>query len=95
VTVNTGNTKSMFIIPYLAENNKEEWEEKIMITGTIEGLFTQTDGDWNALVVMNGHSKGMVSSYLSDLKGKYYPKIDIWTELCLQESLGILSSCEQ
>jgi hypothetical protein len=26
---------------------------------------------------MNGNSKGMVSNYLSDLKGKYYPKIDI------------------
>jgi hypothetical protein len=66
----------MFIIPYHAGNNKE-WEEKRMITGTIEGLFTQTDGDWNAFPLINGHSKGMVSTYLSDLKGKYYPKIDI------------------
>lgn len=77
MTVNTGNIKSMFIIPCHADNNKEEWEEKRMITGTIEGLFTRTDGDWNAFLVMNGHSKGMVSNYLSDLKGKYYPKIDI------------------
>lgn len=77
MTVNTGNTKSMFIIPYHADNNKEEWEEKRMITDTIEGLFTQTDGDWNAILVVNGHSKGLVSNYLSDLKGKYYPKIDI------------------
>ncbi|MPZ07198.1 MAG: glycosyltransferase [Nitrososphaeraceae archaeon] len=77
MTVNTGNTKSMFIIPYHADNNKEEWEEKRMITDTIEGLFTQTDGDWNAILVVNGHSKGMVSNYLSDLKGKFHPKIDI------------------
>jgi hypothetical protein len=77
VTVNTGNTKSIFIILYHADNNKEEWEEKGMITGTIEGLLTQTDGDWNVFLVMDGHSKGMVSNYLSDLKGKFYPKIDI------------------
>ncbi|MGH9924714.1 MAG: hypothetical protein ACRD5B_04990 [Nitrososphaeraceae archaeon] len=36
MTVNTGNTKSMFIIPYHADNNKEEWEEKGMITALLK-----------------------------------------------------------
>ena len=67
----------MFIIRYHAENIQEEQDEKMLITDTIEGLFAQTDGDWNATLVVDGYSRSMVRNYLHYLKETYYPKIDI------------------
>jgi glycosyltransferase involved in cell wall biosynthesis len=77
VTVYSGGVKSMFIIPYHAENIQEEQDEKMLIADTIEGLLAQTDGDWNATLVVDGYSRSMVRNYLHHLKEKYYPKIDI------------------
>ena len=77
VTIYTSDMKNMFIIPYHVENIQEEKEEKMLITDTVEGLFAQTDGDWNATIVVDGYSRNKVRNYLHHLKEKYYPKIDI------------------
>ena len=74
VTVYTGDVKSMFIIPYHVENVQEEQDEKMFITDTIEGLFAQTDVDWNATLVVDGHSESMVGNYLRHLKEKVLSK---------------------
>jgi hypothetical protein len=85
VTIYTGDVKSMFIIPYHVDNVQEEQDEKMLITDTIEGLFAQTDVDWNATLVVDGYSESMVGNYLHHLKEKYYPKIDI---IFLDRSVG-------
>ena len=77
VTIYTGEAKSMFIIPYQVENIQEEQDERMIITDTIEGLFAQSDANWNATLVVDGYSGNMVGNYLRRLKEKYYPKIDI------------------
>jgi hypothetical protein len=77
VTKYTGDMKSMFIIPYHVENIQEEKDKKMLITDTVEGLFAQTDRDWNATIVVDGYSRNKVRNYLHHLKEKYYPKIDI------------------
>ena len=68
--------KSMFIIPHHIENTREQ-NKKILITDTIEGLFAQTDGNWNATIVVDGYPESRDGKYLRDLKKKFYPKIDI------------------
>jgi hypothetical protein len=69
--------KKHFIIPYHAEYTQEEEVQKTLITDTIEGLFAQTDGDWNATIVVDGYSTSVIGNYLHHLKERYYPKIDI------------------
>ena len=66
----------MFIIPHHIENTQEQ-NKKILITDTIEGLFAQTDGNWNATIVVDGYPESRDGKYLRDLKKKFYPKIDI------------------
>lgn len=68
--------KSMFIIPHHIENTQEQ-NKKILITDTIEGLFAQTDGNWNATIVVDGYPESRDGKYLRNLKKKFYPKIDI------------------
>ena len=66
----------MFIIPHHIENTQEE-NKKVFITDTIEGLFAQTDRNWNATIVVDGHLGSRDGKYLRDLKKEFYPKIDI------------------
>lgn len=77
VTLYPDDVKSMFIIPYHVEKIQEEQDERMLITDTIEGLFAQSDVNWNATLVVDGYSGSMVGNYLHHLKHKYYPKIDI------------------
>jgi glycosyltransferase involved in cell wall biosynthesis len=72
----TEDVKSMFIIPYRIGNTQEQ-NKKIFIADTIEGLFAQTDGNWNATVVVDGYPGSRDGKYLRELKKKFYPKIDI------------------
>jgi glycosyltransferase involved in cell wall biosynthesis len=76
VNICTEDVKSMFIIPYHVENTHEQ-NNKIFIADTIEGLFAQTDGNWNATIVVDGYPGYRDGKYLRDLKKKFYPKIDI------------------
>ena len=72
------NTKcsSAFIIPHYV-NAGEEQNGKRLLAETIEGLFSQTDEDWCAIIVIDMPSKQEIGDYLSLLKRKYYPKIDV------------------
>jgi hypothetical protein len=56
-----------------------------LITDTIEGLFAQSDVNWNATLVLDGYSGSMIGNYLRHLKEKYYPKIDI---IFLDQTVG-------
>jgi glycosyltransferase involved in cell wall biosynthesis len=76
VNICTEDVKSMFVIPYHIENTQEQ-NKKIFIADTIEGLFAQTDENWNATVVVDGYPGNRDGKYLRDLKKKFYPKIDI------------------
>jgi glycosyltransferase involved in cell wall biosynthesis len=72
------NTKgsSAFIIPHYV-NAGEEQNGKRLLAKTVEGLFSQTDEDWCAIIVVDMPSKQEIGDYLSRLKRKYYPKIDV------------------
>jgi glycosyltransferase involved in cell wall biosynthesis len=76
VNICAEDVKSMFIIPYHIENTQEQ-NKKIFIADTIEGLFAQTDGNWNATIVVDGYPESRDGKYLRDLKKKFYPKIEI------------------
>jgi glycosyltransferase involved in cell wall biosynthesis len=74
------NTKysSAFIIPHYVNGWEEQkGNEKRLIAETVEGLFSQTDEDWCAFIVVDMPPKQEISDYLSHLKRKYYPKIDV------------------
>ena len=50
---NTKELSSAFIIPYYASGVEEEPQQgrkKPLIDDTIEGLFSQTDEDWSAII---------------------------------------------
>jgi len=66
-------------------NGCEEQNGKSLIAGTVEGLFSQTDEDWCAIIVVDMPSKQEIGDYLSHLKRKYYPKIDV---IFLERNVG-------
>ncbi len=69
-----------FIIPHSdkSQNQNHGGEvEQIFIDDAIEGLFSQTDDDWCAIVVVNASPGKKVIEYLNVLKEKHYPKIDV------------------
>ena len=53
-TSNSKELSSAFIIPYHANGYDDQHDrEKPVIADTIEGLFSQTDEDWSAIIVVD------------------------------------------
>src|ERR687884_675447 len=85
---NTKELSSAFIIPYYASGVEEEQQQggkKLLIADTIEGLFSQTDEDWSAIIVVDIPRTREANDYLTSLKQKYYPKIDV---IILKQNVG-------
>lgn len=77
---------SVFIIPHYAGGyDQEQGRRKLLIAETIEGLFSQTDEDWYAIVVVDMTPNERTYDYLNHLKQKYYPKIDV---IFLEQNAG-------
>jgi glycosyltransferase involved in cell wall biosynthesis len=77
---------SAFIIPhYAAGYEQEQGRKKLFIAETIEGLFSQTDEDWCAIIVVDTTPNEATYDYLIHLKQKYYPKIDV---IFLEQNVG-------
>src|ERR687896_1470727 len=87
--IKTSNRKefsSAFIIPYYADGyEQEQGRKKLFIAETIEGLFSQTDEDWCAIVIVDMTPNKKIHDYLIQLKQKYYPKIDV---IFLERNVG-------
>ncbi len=82
VVVGIMNKKShygAFIIPHSDKRQSQNHGvgEQIFIDDAIEGLFSQTDDDWCAIVVVNAFPGKKVTEYLNALKEKHYPRIDV------------------
>ena len=92
---------SVFIIPHYAGGyDQEQGRRKLLIAETIEGLFSQTDEDWYAIVVVDMTPNERTYDYLIHLKQKYYPKIDvIFLErnagAGVSRNLGVLKALER
>jgi glycosyltransferase involved in cell wall biosynthesis len=85
---NTKQLSSAFIIPYYASRVEEEQQQgrkKPLIDDTIEGLFSQTDEDWSAIIVVDMPRTREANDYLTSLKQKYYPRIDV---IFLKQNVG-------
>ncbi|MDQ3840831.1 MAG: glycosyltransferase family 2 protein [Thermoproteota archaeon] len=82
---------SAFIIPYYAngyeqqQQQEQDKKKRPSIADTIEGLFSQTDEDWCAIIVVDRPPKERIYDYLINLKQKYYPKIDV---IFLERNVG-------
>jgi glycosyltransferase involved in cell wall biosynthesis len=76
---------SVFIIPYYANGYEQQGRKKLLIADTIEGLFLQTDEDWFAIIVVDMPRTKEANDYLTTLKRKYYPKIDV---IFLNQNVG-------
>src|ERR687889_2227544 len=87
--IKTSNRKefsSAFIIPYYADGYEQEQGRKMLfIAETIEGLFSQADEDWCAIVIVDMTPNKKIHDYLIQLKQKYYPKIDV---IFLERNVG-------
>lgn len=69
-----------FIIPHsdkCQSQNHGVGGEQIFIDDAIEGLFSQTDDDWCAIVVVNASPDKKATEYLNFIKEKHYPRIDV------------------
>src|ERR671918_1318829 len=86
-TSNSKEVSSAFIIPYYADGNEqqEQGRKKLFIAETIEGLFSQTDEDWCAIIVVDMAPNKETYDYLIHLKQNYYPKIDV---IFLERNVG-------
>ena len=82
--MNNNELSSTFIISYLIDENGKK-SGKPLIEETIEGLFSQTDNDWYAVIVVELLTKQGVYDYLCYLKDKYYPKVDV---IFLEQNVG-------
>jgi glycosyltransferase involved in cell wall biosynthesis len=82
---NGNESSSAFIIPHYS--NECEQNGKMFIAETVEGLFSQTDDDWSAIIVVDTSAvaKHGVNDYLTDLRQKHYPKIDV---IFLEQNVG-------
>lgn len=64
-----------FIIPHFSEK-----ENKVNISHleeTIASLFKQSDPNWQAIIIDDGSKDQQALSFLSYLKKRYHPKIDV------------------
>jgi glycosyltransferase involved in cell wall biosynthesis len=83
---NRNGLSSAFIIPYYASGfEQQQGREKLLIADTIEGLFLQTDEDWSAIIVVDMPRTRKANDYLTSLKQKYYPKIEV---IFLKQNVG-------
>jgi glycosyltransferase involved in cell wall biosynthesis len=84
--IKTSNNKqlSAFIIPHYADGYEEQGG-KDYLSETIKGLFSQTDEDWCAIIVVDNPLKEDTRNYLVHLKQKCYPKIDV---IFLERNVG-------
>lgn len=83
---NRKELSSAFIIPYYASGfEQQQGREKPLIADTIEGLFLQTDEDWSAIIVVDMPRTRKANDYLTSLKQKYYPKIEV---IFLKQNVG-------
>jgi glycosyltransferase involved in cell wall biosynthesis len=83
---NRKELSSAFIIPYYASGfEQQQGREKLLIADTIEGLFLQTDEDWSAIIVVDMPRTRKANDYLTSLKQKYYPKIEV---IFLKQNVG-------
>jgi glycosyltransferase involved in cell wall biosynthesis len=79
---------SAFIIPYYPndyEQQEQSREKKLLIADTIDGLFLQTDEDWSAIIVVDMPLNERTHDYLTQIKRRYYPKIDV---IFLERNVG-------
>jgi glycosyltransferase involved in cell wall biosynthesis len=84
---NKKELSSAFIIPYNVNEYDQQQgsKKKLLIAETIEGLFLQTDEDWNAIIIVDMPPNKKTYDYLVQLKHKYYPKIDV---IFLERNVG-------
>jgi glycosyltransferase involved in cell wall biosynthesis len=84
---NKKELSSAFIIPYYVNEYDQQQgsKKKLLIAETIEGLFLQTDEDWNAIIIVDMPANKKTYDYLVQLKHKYYPKIDV---IFLERNVG-------
>jgi glycosyltransferase involved in cell wall biosynthesis len=84
---NKKELSSAFIIPYYVNEYEQQQgsKKKLLIAETIEGLFLQTDEDWNAIIIVDMPPNEKTYDYLVQLKHKYYPKIDV---IFLERNVG-------
>jgi len=83
---NRKELSSAFIIPYYASGfEQQQGRKKLLIADTIEGLFLQTDEDWSAIIVVDMPRTRKANDYLTSLKQKYYPKIEV---IFLKQNVG-------
>ncbi len=54
-----------FVIPHSDKSQNQNPGEQIFIDDAIEGLFSQTDDDWCAIVVVNASPGKKVAEYLN------------------------------
>lgn len=81
---NGNELSSAFIIPYYS-NKCEELNDKMFIAECVEGLFSQTDADWSAIIVADVPHRHGINDYLSRLRREHYPKIDV---IFLERNVG-------
>jgi hypothetical protein len=84
----TKEFSSAFIIPHYVggyQQQKHSGVKKLIIEDTIEGLFSQTDEDWCAIIIVDMPPDQKTYDYLATLKQKYYPKIDV---ILLEQNVG-------
>jgi hypothetical protein len=65
-----------FIIPH-SDNKTHNQSGQLFINDAVDGLFSQTEDDWCAIIVANKTTSKKAREYLNDLKEKDYPKIDV------------------
>jgi glycosyltransferase involved in cell wall biosynthesis len=92
---------SAFIIPhYAAESEQEIDRKKLLIADTIDGLFSQTDEDWCAIIIVDTKPNERTYDYLIQLKQKYFPKIDVFflernVGAGVSRNLGVIKALER
>ena len=75
-----------FIIPFDAGEDQEEQQNRTYyLSEALEGLFSQTDQDWFAIVIVDTSPSDKNLDFLMQLKTQYYPKIDI---IFLSQNVG-------
>ncbi len=72
----TDNKKNYYgasIIPH-SDNKNQKQSEQIFIDDAINGLFSQTDEDWCAIIVANKSTNKKAADYLNLLKEKHFQR---------------------
>jgi hypothetical protein len=96
---NKRNYYGAFIIPHSDYKNQNN-NNQTYVEDTIEGLFSQTEDDWCAIIIVNKSTSKKTIDYLKLLKEKHYPKIDVifleyYVSPGVCRNLGILKDIEK